>query len=147
MKPFAITLFFFLLFSSQALAAPVDSSANAIYEASPQCAQLVKECFANEGTDRSNCLFSAAKHPFCEGTALGKLTYRRWMMSPVRPAGEETAPGFLGPQLVDQNCLTNFDNTLLSKLIQPETLSASIPTLDDSLSGCTKEISHQLTRP
>lgn len=147
MKPLSLAVFGLLLFvSTEAFAAPTTAT-SAIHEASPQCAQLLKECFTSEGTERSNCLFSSAKHPFCEGTELGKLTYRRWMMSPVRPSGEESAPGFLGPQLVDQNCLSNFDSTLLSKLIQPETLSASIPTLNDSLNGCTKEISHQLTRP
>ena len=113
----------------------------------PQCAELIKECFAAEGVERSNCFFSSAKHPFCEGTKLGKLTYQRWIMSPVRPSGPEAAPEFLGPQLVDQHCLKNFDNTWLSKLIQPENLANNIAGLEKDLKSCTKEISHQLTRP
>lgn len=130
-----------------AVNASAEVSASIANESAPQCAELVKECFASDGVERSNCFFSSAKHPFCEGTALGKLTYKRWIMSPVRPGGPEAAPEFLGPQLVDQLCLSNFDNTWMSKLIDPESLAQSVTGLEKELSKCTKEISDSLTRP
>ncbi len=112
-----------------------------------QCAELLKECHAKGDQERVNCFYSSAKHPFCEGSELGKLAYKRWIMSPVRNGGLQSAPALLGPAIIDQECLKSFDSLWLSKLIVPSTLSTSMTTLNSSLSKCTKELSEQLTRP
>ena len=144
---FPAALFLFLASAAGADVTQTATDSIGPIEPSQQCAQLVKECFASSGVERSNCFFSRAKHPFCEGTKLGKLTYRRWIMSPVRANGPESPSEFLGPHLVDQHCLSNFDNTWLSTLIEPEFLADDIDKLETALKSCTKEISHQLTRP
>ena len=82
-----------------------------------QCATLVEACFAQSGIDQTNCFYSSAKHPFCEGTTLGKLTYKRWAMSPMKFPGNEEPPAFLGEQLVDADCISNFDTSWSSQIL------------------------------
>lgn len=132
-----------LAFSVSHAAQPADPAV------SPQapCAELIKECFATTDLQRSNCLFSAYKHPFCEGEGLASLIYKRWIMSPVRPVGLEDAPSFLGPRLIDQECLAKFDSKLLTSLMELNLDEAALKKLDQDLLSCTKEISNQLTRP
>lgn len=125
---------------------PVAAVEEAPVEPAKQCADLVKECFAKTGIEQSNCLFSAKEHPFCEGTTLGRLVHRRWLMSPVRLAGDE-APGLLGPQLIDQNCLSSFDSRLLSTLLGEEYSTEQLEQLDEDLQKCVSDIANSLTRP
>jgi hypothetical protein len=49
---------------------------------SVQCISLIRECFSYHGFNRSNCFFTSATHPFCQGSELGSLAYRRWVLSP-----------------------------------------------------------------
>ncbi|MCB0352929.1 MAG: hypothetical protein KDD64_05365 [Bdellovibrionales bacterium] len=118
-------------------------------EPTKQCAQLVKDCFSAEDKDRSNCFFSASRHPFCEGTSLGKVTYQRWIMSPYHTGIDQDAPGFLGPRLVDKECLANFDSQFMGKLLDAENSAALelFSGLEAELLKCSKEISQELTRP
>jgi hypothetical protein len=122
-------------------------STAAVCEPTKQCGDLIKECFSSSGTAQSNCLFAASRHPFCDGTALGKLSYKRWLMSPVKAGSAEAPPAFLGPQLVDQNCLANFDNSLMALLIKETASGASFEKLEERLLSCTSEIANSLTRP
>ncbi|MCB0320236.1 MAG: hypothetical protein KDD60_04865 [Bdellovibrionales bacterium] len=123
-----------------------------------QCARLVHGCFgSDEGETRSNCLFSTAKHPFCEGTTLGKLVYQRWLMAPARIGGlDEKSPGFLGPKLVDQECLANFDGLFVSSLVRGDrgsdqgevgTLHSQLDSLSQKLRQCAQEVSPELSQP
>lgn len=114
-----------------------------------QCARLVNECFGdNQENETANCLFSSAKHPFCQGTSLGKITYQRWLMSPVRVAGiDDAAPSFLGPKLVDQECLEKFDTFFVSSLVKISELESMMSGMENKLKGCTKELSPELARP
>ncbi|RMG42615.1 MAG: hypothetical protein D6719_06070 [Candidatus Dadabacteria bacterium] len=112
-----------------------------------QCSELIKECFVSSDTERTNCFYSSATHPFCEGTALGKLAFKRWAMSPDRSSGKQPPPALLGPQLVDKNCLMNFDNSWSSALVKGGLGQARIKSLDQKLESCRKEISIELTRP
>ncbi len=111
-----------------------------------QCANLVAECYAADGLEQSNCLFSTAKHPFCEGSQLGKLVYKRWSMSSVRPIGLD-APAFLGPQLINQECVSNFDNMLVASLLKDVIEVAVLEKLSVELQSCAHDVSNKLTRP
>jgi len=115
-------------------------------DTSSPCSQLVAECFESFEVERSRCFFSASNHPFCDGTPLGELTHQRWMISPDLAPGRG-AQMFLGPQLVDKECLENFDNLWLGMLLNEKSISSKIPSLTTSLETCKKEISHDLSRP
>lgn len=112
-----------------------------------QCAEIARVCFARSAQERSNCLFSSFKHPFCEGTSLGEVLHQRWMMSPVRPTQTETAAAFLGPQLIDQKCLANFDSKLVGKLIETELSEETMKAMETELLACTSQLAESLTRP
>lgn len=132
---------FILVVPSVSFAKPTDSSTYT------QCAELVKECFSNNGSERLSCFYSTAKHPFCEGSELGKLTFMRWSMGPSQ-GGTEDAPGLFGPQLVDEKCLLNFDNEWSASLIKGGPISPdSIKSLSNSLGHCKKDISNEILRP
>ena len=85
---------------------------------SEQCSRLVKECFAAEGNEQTNCFFSSSTHPFCEGTEIGKLSYKRWSLSPDSPALQQGAPSLLGPQMLDNACVANCDSALVAAMIE-----------------------------
>ncbi len=112
-----------------------------------QCAELLKECFARTGFERSNCLFSSSKHPFCEGTQLGALGWKRFQMSSTRPAGMESQPGIMGPQLIDQQCIAQFDNQLLASLIEGSYSESALEGFDAKLSECVSEVGSDFSRP
>ena len=113
-----------------------------------ECVKLISECFASAGDDRSNCFLSSAKAKSCDETPLGKLTLRRWAMSPSQEfAGREAPPAFLGPQLVDKVCISNFDNEWSSALIQGQVSLDAIKQLETKLSGCVQEAPGNLLRP
>lgn len=136
--------FFLTLELTGAHAAPVSAP---LEDSLQPCSSLVKQCFAHTGLERSNCFYSAASHPFCEGSPLGTLVMQRWEMAPNRPAGTEQAPGFLGPRLVDQQCLKVFDNTLSGKLIDESVTGATVEKLLESLEKCYETMTLELVRP
>lgn len=138
-----------LVGSNLSFAAEKDPSGESSISDAPllQCSELVKECFTKSDLHRTNCFFSSAKHPFCEGTSLGKLTYKRWAMSPVHPSADEAPPAFLGPRLVDHECLGKFDNQLSGILIGGNPLDEAFDKLNSNLDGCTKKLSNEMMRP
>ena len=88
LKIYYETLAFALVLPLQLLAAHNDSQVTQSGEKeSVQCVSLMRECFSYHGYNRSNCFFTTATHPFCDGSELGSLAYRRWVLSP----GSESA--------------------------------------------------------
>ena len=112
-----------------------------------QCAELVKECFVESEVEQSNCFFSSASHPFCEGTKLGDLVLKRWTLSPEKSSVIEAPPGLLGPQVINGECLKNFDAKFSGMLIGGELTEDSITQTDAELENCKKNVSDQLSRP
>lgn len=111
-----------------------------------QCAGLVKECFAYDTNERANCFYSSSTHPFCEGTALGKLAYKRWSMSPVKLPMHD-APGLLGPQLIDGECISSFDNQWFGRIVDTSLSSDQLQKLESTLDSCKKKELPSLPRP
>ena len=72
---------------------------------------------------------------------------KRWQMAPNKKGAPEDAPAFLGPQLIDQECLGKFDDMWSSKLIGEEMSKDKVMSLDTELDKCTKQISMELLRP
>lgn len=139
-----------LLFcASSAVAIPHSSSSVSEHEdgniSMPQCNTLLKECFNSTGIDRSNCFFSSAEHPFCKGTEISKLANQRFGLSEMRLRGDSAAPGFLGPMVVDKQCVTTFDNMLKLELEMKKKLN--IEKLKSQLDSCMKDLSRNLSQP
>ncbi len=130
-----------------ALAAQAESKTERSVSFDQQCADLVRECFGYGKIERVNCFYSAATHPFCEGTELGKLTHKRWSFSPIKLPGNEEPAALLGPQLVDQDCLGKFDNQWFSNLIDNNLSSDALARLSTALFECKRELPDQLPRP
>ncbi|MBX7138360.1 MAG: hypothetical protein K1X83_10275 [Oligoflexia bacterium] len=102
----------------------------------PSCVEQVQDCFGSSGNQRAECFYAAATSPGCETTALGKLTYKRWAMSPIRLPGHEAAPAFLGPQLVDGACIENFDSQMYGALNEGALTADVAKNLDAKLDQC-----------
>ena len=133
-----------LVFVSPLLA---EVRANLDSDSDAQCAALVQECFGRENSERANCLYTASTHPFCEGTELGKLTYKRWEISPIRFAGQEEPPALLGPQFVDLECVANFDNRIYGLMVDNNLNTKQIAQLSKDLDSCKRKTPMELPRP
>ncbi|MCI5064618.1 hypothetical protein MRY87_02710 [bacterium] len=122
--------------------------AETVGEPLAQCTSLVSKCFEERREDeKANCLFSSSQHPFCKGTALGHLTHKRWIMSPVAIGGiDPEAPSFMGSKLVDSECLSDFDAYFMSSLVKTSELAALLPGLESRLLRCTKALSPELNQ-
>ena len=115
-------------------------------EPQTQCIDLLRECFSKYVSERSNCFFSTAKHPFCEGTELGRLAYRRWASEPKTASG--SAPSaFLGPRPVDSECLGRFDTFWEETLDQGPLSEESFSRLGSHLDDCRTSNAIELPRP
>ena len=112
-----------------------------------RCVDLVKECFAYLKSDRDTCFKAVSKHSFCAGSLIAPLATKRWELSPLLPSGVEMGPAFLGPQLVDQACLANFDNTWSAALVQGNISADAVGTLTTTLSSCAKVPASEIVHP
>ena len=111
------------------------------------CNELIKECFAYSAVERSTCFYTAGTHSFCNGLEIGKLAMKRWSMSPVRHPGLESAPAFLGQNLVNSECISNFDTRWSAAMLENEVPPSLIHDLYSQLNKCTVTDSDELIRP
>lgn len=113
---------------------------------SSECRELLKECFAYAKEIRSHCFYSAAKHLFCQGSPLGQLAFKRWSFS-GRPSDLHDAAALLGPEIVDQECVANFDNLFSGDLIKKDLSREEIGALSVRLGNCRRTETIDLSRP
>jgi hypothetical protein len=109
-----------------------------------QCAILISMCYEKSDPQQiSNCLYSGANHAFCEGTLLGKITFQRWIMSPVSTqmnqgqANQAQAVSFLGPQTVNAQCIQAFDQRFKNSVREASTLEENLVPLQEQLKECS----------
>jgi hypothetical protein len=129
---------------------------------SVQCVSLLRECFSYHGYNRSNCFFTTATHPFCDGSELGSLAYRRWVLSPGSESAKEDSTGetilpsghsetavqaFLGPQIVDRACIEKSDELLQSSLRIDSIALDTVRKIAAGLEGCRRDLGLELRRP
>ena len=110
------------------------------------CGDLVRECFAYSGQHFENCIHVSSDHPFCERTALGGLIQKRWQMAPSQPS-LDGVPGFLGPRMVNRECVKNFDIQLSARLGSGDLTNEVVQSLTQSLNACSQEVPADLLRP
>lgn len=128
-------------------AAIADTKHNKATGSEPQCAQMLKECFSSNGLQRSNCFYTTAKHPFCEGTEIGKMIYERWTLAASTTVGDKTPPGLLGPSIYDESCIANCDNQWLGQLVDGQYGQKSLRSVQSCLDACRKENQLEILRP
>jgi hypothetical protein len=112
-----------------------------------ECIDLIKECFGYGASERSQCFYNSAKNGFCQGTQAGRLSFKRWAMSPNTTTEAESTLGLLGPQMVDKECIANFDNQWSSNLIKGDTSSETYSRLEARLDSCRHSPANEILRP
>ncbi len=134
-----------LLITSNAFCA--DTGLRSGSNAFPQCADLIEECMNQSSSRKTACFFSSAKHPFCQGSILGDLALKRWAMSPNR-FGRNSAPSaFLGPKVIDNKCIDNFDSKVFHSLSSKTLDNSTIKSFLKEINSCAKEMGNKLNRP
>ena len=108
------------------------------------CLELIKKCFMRAGSEKAACFYSAAIDPACSENDSGRLAAKRAALDPRR--GDNTSDA-LGPQLVDQQCLANFDAQWSSMLLKMAISSAALETLDASLERCRLQTTPDVDAP
>jgi hypothetical protein len=118
-----------------------------------QCVSLVRECFSYHGYNRSNCFFTAATHPFCEGSDLGSLAYRRWVLSPSTAGSEGPSQGdeastraSFGTQIIDRKCIDSVDEFFQSSIRISTIPADTIQAISTKLEGCRRDLGIELQR-
>lgn len=111
-----------------------------------RCAELIKECFAYNGNEKSSCFNVSAKHPFCVGTELGALAGKRWTMSPQTDF-RDAPPALTGPQFIDGECIANVDSQWSGHLIGGTLTREAIHQLETTLDSCAKAPANEIFRP
>lgn len=112
------------------------------------CGDLVKECFVGSPFDRSSCFYSAAKHPFCNGSELSELLELRWQSGANRPNDYELQNSRIpDQQLVNGRCLDAVDNKLSASLFAGTLNHRVISKLIDELVSCNEKFMIDLVRP
>jgi len=138
-----------LLLSALLLAAsPVASFvALAANEEDQRCADLVKECFVYSRIERDDCFNGVAGHPFCVDSRVGKLAEKRLSLSPNALDASDGGPAFLGPQLIDSECLVNFDSAWSSALVKGDLSEEEYNQLSSNLDQCARIPASEVMRP
>lgn len=110
------------------------------------CQELIKECFVSATEQRDSCLQTVATHATCAGSELGTLATKRSQFSSVKQPTQDQGPAFLGPQIVNKRCVTNFDTAwsaaLVKGTISKETVASLSTALDECAASDVQSIPH-----
>lgn len=140
MRSFIIPLFVVLAASGSAQA---DQSKKSSKIGTPrnECAELINECYAISGIERSNCLYSNSQLPACAKSRIGSLAFQRWGSAPDRGADIEGAPAFLGPSTKsDKECLASFDHEFSAALRNKAPNNDTLGKLQSKLNSCKSDV-------
>jgi hypothetical protein len=113
-----------------------DSSLSRSAQNSPlgSCEDLLKECVTLSTDLRAICFMNASREERCaERTELSQVAFLRSALAPEQ-GGEEFS--ILGPQFVDAECISRFDNQLSGILIRGSLSSETARGLYRQLEQC-----------
>ena len=105
--------------------------------ASSTCEELITTCFVASPADRDECIQTASATSTCETSALHPLISKRAQFATIKDFPQE-GPAFLGPQIVDQRCLSQFDTTWSAALVNGSLSRESLSSLSAALDECAK---------
>lgn len=125
----------------------ITSTASFAAEESDRCIDLVKECFGHAGSDRDTCFKTVSTNPHCKDSETSILATKRAEMSALVPDDADVGPSLLGPDLVDRQCIKNFDNSWMATLVQGPPSAETSSQLQQSLQACAKKSTSDVMRP
>lgn len=111
------------------------------------CVDLVKECFARTGSGRDTCFHSVATKPACKDSETGKLAGHRAEMSALVPDDKDAGPSLLGPDLVDRECIKNFDSAWMASVVTGPPSADTSAHLQQALQACARKAASDVMRP
>lgn len=111
------------------------------------CVDEVQQCFAHTDARRDQCFKNVAASPTCAGSELGNLARRRAEFSTLVPNELDAGPSFLGPQLIDRNCIANFDNAFSGAIVKGPLSTENYTSLLSSLERCSRNQASDMMRP
>jgi len=111
------------------------------------CHDLIKDCFVDALDQRDACIQTAAARSACTSSDLAELAAKRAQFGGTQQAPEEQGPAFLGPQIVNGRCVTNFDTALSAALVKGSLSKETIKSLSQALDECATSDSDALPRP
>lgn len=114
---------------------------------SSRCVDLIKECFARHGSARDTCFKAASADSFCKDSETGQLAAKRAEMSALVPDDADVGPSLLGPDLVDRECIKNFDNSWMASVVKALPSAETNTQLHESLQACAKKSASDVMRP
>ena len=120
---------------------------NSSAESGTSCQDLIQECFAAANSERGTCFEGASKHPTCQNSELGALAAKRAQFSATNPTKNEEGPAFLGPQIINSRCVTNFDHAWSASLINGTPSKEELSMLTATLQGCADDTTPELPHP
>ena len=125
----------FLTLTSVLIATTLLSIASA--EASSTCEELITTCFVSSPEDRDECIQTASVTTTCEASTIHALVSKRAQFATIKDTPQE-GPAFLGPQIVDQRCVSQFDTTWSAALVNGSLSRESLSSLSAALDECAK---------
>lgn len=116
-------------------------------EESGRCIDLVKECFGHAGSERDTCFKTVSTNPLCKDSETSRLATKRAEMSALVPDDADVGPSLLGPDLVDRQCIKNFDNSWMATIVKGPPSAETSSQLQQSLQACAKKSASDVMRP
>lgn len=126
------------------VAMPFMRSASATSHAS--CEEALKECLVQTLEQRELCLSSSVTTALCSQSNLLELLNTRVSFSSVDTHDAE-GPAFLGPKVIDKNCVAHFDTALTGALVKGPLSADAVTSFELSITSCAKRETPELTRP
>lgn len=105
--------------------------------ASSTCEDLITTCFVSAPEDRDECIQTASAASVCETASIHALVMKRAQFATIKQVPQE-GPAFLGPQIIDQRCLAQFDTTWSAALVNGSISNESLASLSTTLDTCAK---------
>jgi hypothetical protein len=124
-------------FSSPQSDSPVES----------ECLGQVRGCFAFANKERDLCFQRAARTSECWDNVHGQLAAKRATFSSLAPEGLDDAIPTPDANLIDRECVQNFDNFWLSNIVNGSLSQDTLDNLHEFLATCTKSSSFEMMRP
>lgn len=129
------------------LALSAFSSPQSDSPAESACLSQIKECFTFSDGDRDLCFQRTSRSPECKEDIHGQLAAKRATFSSVVPEAVDDAIPTPDANLIDHNCVENFDNFWLSTVVHGVPSEDALANLHSVLASCTKSSSFEMMRP
>jgi hypothetical protein len=120
---------------------------SSIYAHALTCEEQAKECLTYTDSELESCLHRVSANSSCKETPLGEVIAKRSQLSSASSSEITDGPAFLGPQIIDKKCISNFDTELSAGLIKGALSAENLEALSTSLDRCTRSYAPDITRP